>query len=169
MASSVSVTLAFSSEAVTHPLDASGVVFDGGGGAADGLCACIFGATKFPARAPEGTRLVRALFRPAPTELTLARSEWRRRALRALTPVLGLRAPPHRCWVAFWPAVRPRYGPDHLSVVRDLGDQLRGYGSIELAGAAYRPSGVEGAIASGQLAAERVLDHAPSALRTPAS
>jgi oxygen-dependent protoporphyrinogen oxidase len=165
-ASSVSVSLTFAAEAVSHPLAASGVVFDGADEELAGLCACTFSSSKFAGRAPAGMRLLRVLFRPPPTEIALDRADWRERALHVLTPLLGLREPPRRCWIARWPQVRPRYAVDHAAAVDAIARQLREYGPIELAGAAFHPSGVEGAIASGRLAAERVLGGMPSAART---
>jgi oxygen-dependent protoporphyrinogen oxidase len=155
--STVAVTLAFPSRAVTHPLDASGLVVEGGG--REGLQACTFSSSKFPGRAPAGWCLVRAFFTPEPPAMEDTDDAWCARARRVLAPVLGIAGSPGARWVSRWPTPRSRGGEGHAEAVRDLREHCRRQGIIECAGSAFDRAGIDGAVRSGLVAA-RCLDGA---------
>jgi len=152
--STVAVTLAFPSPDVAHPLDASGLVVEGGG--REGLRACTFSSSKFPGRAPAGWRLVRAFFTPEPATTEDTDDEWCARARRVLAAVLGIAGSPAARWVSRWPTPRSPGGAGHAKAVRDLRERCRRQGKIECAGAAFDGGGVDGAVRSGLAAARRL-------------
>ncbi|MBI4502176.1 MAG: FAD-dependent oxidoreductase [Gemmatimonadetes bacterium] len=154
--SNLSVSLAYPRPAVSHALDASGMVV-----APDedleGLRACTFSSSKFPNRAPSGSVLLRAFFRPEGAGIAGSDRVWEERAARALQRVLEIRGEPEYAWTAGWPQALPMYGRDHVKKMEGVSERLRRVGPIELAGSAYHPGGVPGAVRSGRLAAQRIL------------
>jgi oxygen-dependent protoporphyrinogen oxidase len=152
--STVTVTLAYAREAVTHALDANGFVVDGPG--PDGLRACTFSSSKFPDRAPAGWCLLRAFITPEPGPIDPDADRWCERAHRLLAPILGLTDRPRARWVSGWSAALPRYAPDHAAAVAIWRRQLSRHGRLECAGAALDGGGIDGAVRSGRLAARRV-------------
>jgi protoporphyrinogen oxidase len=155
--SSVSVSLACAATAVRLPPEAGGFV-SAAGGEPEGFRACEFSSAKFPARAPSGFVLLRAFFRPGrECPLDAPDTRWVKLAMDSIWPALGIRERPARAWVARWPRALPRYAPDHEESLRTL-VRLLGVGApLELAGAAYRPSGIAGALESAQAAARGLV------------
>lgn len=153
--STVTVTLAYTREAVAHPLDASGFVVDSPECA--GLRACTFSSSKFPGRAPHGWCLLRAFFTPEPAGVEDGDRGWSERAHRVLAPILGLSANPERRWVCRWPAALPRYSPGHAAAVARLRRSLGRLGRIECAGSGFDGGGIDGAVRSGLAAARRLV------------
>jgi oxygen-dependent protoporphyrinogen oxidase len=157
MMSNVSVSLAYPRSAVSHPLDASGIVVATEEISAEGLRACAFSSSKFSERAPADHVLLRAFFRPEEADMHNRRM-WEKRATQVLAKVLGIEGSPSRTWTAEWPRALPIYGRDHDTKMNDIAEQLRRVGSIELAGSAYHRGGVPGAVRSGQGVARRLLE-----------
>lgn len=155
--SSVTVSLAFRRSDVEHPLNASGFVVANPD--QHGLRACVFCSSKFPNRAPPGAELVRAFFRPESEELKQPDSHWVEKATRALEGPLSLSAAPLQGWVSRWPDALPQYPPGHAEMIAELRRELQSFGGLELAGSAVDQGGVDGAVRSGQAAADRVLAH----------
>ncbi len=156
-ASSVSVSLACPAWAVALPPDAGGFVSPARA-EHEGFRACDFSSAKFPGRAPAGFVLLRAFFRPGREwPLEAPDSRWVEWAVDAVWPVLGVQAPPARAWVARWPRALPRYAADHQESLRMVRELLSGSPPLELAGAAYRASGIAGAIESALAAAHGVV------------
>jgi len=155
--SNVSVSLAYLRPAVAHPLDASGFVVAPDDPSTEGLRACAFCSSKFPNRAPGGRVLLRGFFRPEQPHRSAAK-EWESRAARVFAEVLKIGGPPFRGWTAAWPSALPLYSRDHGDRMNQLREELQSIGSIELAGSAYDPGGIPGAVRSGRQAARRVLD-----------
>lgn len=151
--SSVSVTLACPASAVALPRDAGGFIAPGGG-EQEGFRACGFSSAKFSGRAPAGSTLLRAFFRPgADCPLDAPDGRWVDLAIAAVWPALGILARPERAWVARWPRALPRYAHDHEASIGAATSLLNGGPPLRLAGAAYRPSGIAGAIESARAAA----------------
>jgi oxygen-dependent protoporphyrinogen oxidase len=156
--SSVSVSLAYPRQAVAHPLDGMGFIKPGPPERA-GLRACSFVSSQFSNRVPPGYVLLRAFFRPG-RRLALSASDarWATHASQSLAPVLGIRGQPARAWVARWQQVLPRYAEDHEARLQEIETLLRrARAPLFLAGAAYRPAGIGGAIESGIAAARGLL------------
>jgi oxygen-dependent protoporphyrinogen oxidase len=155
--SSVSVSLACPASAVGLPSGAGGFV-SARGAEQEGFRACDFSSAKFPGRAPAGFVLLRAFFRPGrECPLDAPDSRWVEWAVDAIWPALGIREQPARAWVARWPRALPRYAPDHRESLRTLTRLLGGGPPLELAGAAYRASGVAGAVESARAAARGLV------------
>jgi oxygen-dependent protoporphyrinogen oxidase len=157
----VCVSIGFRVEAVTHTLDASGVVM---APHREWLSACTFSSSKFPGRAPDNHCLVRAFFRPPVEEIEEESEEgdWIRRALRLLAPVLGIRGLPIKTWVSNWMYAIPEYPRDHAARVTALRSALSTLGSLDVAGSIYDGPGIDGAVRSGIRAARSLLRGTPS-------
>ena len=156
----VCVSLGFHIDAVTHPLDASGVVMTIP--PREWLTACTFSSSKFPGRAPDNCCLVRAFFRPPDEEVWRESEDWIRRALRLLAPVLGIQGLPVSTWVSNWMYAIPEYPRDHAARVDSLRGALATLGSLEVAGSFYDGPGIDGAVRSGIRAARSLLRGTPS-------
>ncbi len=155
--SSVSVSLSCPARAVALPPGAGGFVSPTGA-EESGFRACDFCSAKFPGRAAEGFVLLRAFFRPG-GEWALDASDrrWADWAVDAVWPALGIRGRPARSWVARWPGALPRYAADHEESLRVVEHLLSGAPPLAFAGAAYRPSGIAGAIESARVAARGLV------------
>jgi protoporphyrinogen oxidase len=150
LTSNVSVSLAYERRHVANPLAASGLVVapdepDGGG-----LRACAFCSSKFERRAPEGYALLRAFYRPNAADMAVANAEWVRRATETLGNILGITTEPAHAWVSRWPEAIPQYDEDHRNIMSQLELRTKTLGELHLAGAAYSPGGIPGAVRSGR-------------------
>lgn len=150
--SSATVSLAFEREAIDDPLDATGfVVAEDAQG--EGFRACSFSSSKLPSRAPANRALLRVFFRPGADELgRLQDADWSARAERCVRRVFALRSAPLRSWVSRWESALPVFDADHQRRVAELETELAG-SPIVLAGAAFHGSGIHGAVASAERAA----------------
>lgn len=159
--STVSVTLALRRRDVKHPLQATGfVVLDRNDiDRRGGLVACSFSSSKFAKRAPAGRVLLRALYRPGERcPIDASDPLWAARAVEDLSPVLGLRGPPLRSWVARWGNALPRIDRGRPAFVHRLAGEGHHGGTIQLAGSACVGAGVLPAMKSGHQAARRLLE-----------
>lgn len=151
--SSVTVSLGYSREAVSHDLDGTGFVVRDPE-AHEGLRACTFTSSKFVQRAPAGQVSLRAFFRPTPAELdTLDEAAWRARAERQLGAILQIHGRAPHGWVSRWSAALPVHDAAHTARVAALEARL-GTLPIRLVGAAFHGSGIDAAVRS----ALRVVD-----------
>ncbi len=156
-ASSLTVNLAYSREAILHPLDGFGFVVPACEGRS--IIACSFSSVKFARRAPAGHVLMRAFaggaLQPEPFEWddqTLLAA-----VLRDLKDLLGIRAAPLWSVVARHPRSMPQYHVGHLARVGALERRLHRWPTLKLAGNAYRGIGIPDAIHSGEAAADALL------------
>ena len=161
LTSNVSVSLAYRRRAVTHPLDVSGVVIGPGEPEMHGLRACSFCSSKFEHRAPEGYVLLRAFFRPTETQIAESDAEWVRRATETVGTILGITGDPVRTWVSRWPEAIPQFGDEHSNLMSRLELRIALVDGLHLAGAAYRPGGVPGAVRSGRDLARQISGPLP--------
>jgi oxygen-dependent protoporphyrinogen oxidase len=153
-ASSVVVTLAFSSDAVP-PLDGYGYVVPRVEGS--DVLACTWSSQKWEARAPDDAVLVRVYagrfggrdltIEPDEELIALARDELRLHEIEA-TPTLTR---VHR-----WPHGMPQYVLGHPERLERIEERLAELPGLALAGAAYRGVGIPDCIRSGEEAAESV-------------
>ncbi len=156
--SSVTISLAFRSEAVGHSLDATGYVIPGQSREAPGFKACTFTSSKFPNRCPTGYVLLRAFYRPGGAcPIDGADRVWIDRAVTELDSVLDLAEPPTSGWVSRWPETIYRMSNDIVQRITCVVDRVRKLGNIELAGAGVHGAGVHSALDSGRRAARRLL------------
>ena len=155
--SSLTVTLAFRTEHVHHPLDGTGFIVPSPA-QLGGVRAVTFVSSKLPHRAPSGSVSLRVFFRPSAADLrTLSDANWAERAERALGLALPLSGPAQRAWVSRWTDALPVFDEAHRARVAALERVLSGH-PIRLAGAAFHGSGIDAAIRSAQSAA-RSLSH----------
>ncbi len=146
-ASSVTVSLVYGREEVSHPLDATGFILPRSEGRK--IHACSWSSSKFEGRAPDGKVLIRCFLRGEPEEPeSIAREE--------LRDLLGITAGPSLVRTWCWPRTNPVYEVHHQKrVVRIESATPPG---IHITGAGYRGSGIPHCIQDGMATAGRVLD-----------
>ncbi|HEX6277503.1 MAG TPA: FAD-dependent oxidoreductase [Polyangiaceae bacterium] len=148
--SSVTVSLAYARSAVEHPLDATGFVV-AESEQHEGFRACTFVSSKLQERAPEGSALLRAFFRPSTSDWELSDEAWAERAERAIRRAVPLRSAFDAAWVSRWRDALPVFDDAHRERVRALEAALAGR-SVFLAGSAFHGSGIDAAVRSGDAA-----------------
>jgi oxygen-dependent protoporphyrinogen oxidase len=147
LSSSVTVSLAYPSAALDHPLDATGLVV-AENAQVEGFRACTFTSSKLPARAPAGWRLLRLFYRPRADEITrLDDRSWIDRAERSVASVLPVRAPPEQAWVSRWENALPIFDDAHRARVAAL-EQALASTRVRMAGSAFHGSGIDAAVRS---------------------
>ena len=155
-ASSVVVTLAFSTDDVT-PLDGYGYLIPRGEGGE--VLACTWSSQKWEGRAPEGSTLVRVYAgRFGRRDLTLDTDEELVALAREELALLEVTAEPTLARVQRWPLGMPQYVMDHSERVERIERALEAHPGLAVAGAAYRGIGIPDCIASGEAAAESVVE-----------
>jgi oxygen-dependent protoporphyrinogen oxidase len=155
--SSVSISLAYPSDRVAHPLDAAGMVPGGAPRSGPGFKACVFASSKFRNRSPEGWVLLRVFFRPGSDyPLDAPDRWWVERAEEAVSRPLGIRGPAAFHWVARWERALPLWDQRRSEAVRRLRSLAGRHLGLELVGSHYRRSGIAGAVRSGLEAARRI-------------
>ena len=123
------------------------------------VLAVSFSSRKFPDRAPSGRVLLRTfvggamqpeLFEKSDQEMSsIVRSE--------LNSMLGVRGEPDFMRIFRYRDAMPQYHVGHLDRVARIESKMSHYPGLELAGIGYRGVGVPDAIATAELAAERVV------------
>ncbi len=152
--SSVTVSLAYRREALSRELAATGFVV-AEGAQLEGFRACTFTSSKLPGRAPAGSVLLRAFFRPTAEELrTLDDATWIARAERGIARALAPTEASRRSWVARWPDALPVFDAAHEARVGAVESALAG-SAITLAGAAFHGSGIDAALRSARRTASQ--------------
>lgn len=110
----------------------------------DQLLACTFVDQKFPHRAPEGARVVRAFFGGASAESLSSHSddEIAKLALAQLRNVLGSIPEPSFDTVRRWPRSLPQYEVGHLERIAELERLVSLTPGLHLLGNSYRGVGI---------------------------
>jgi protoporphyrinogen/coproporphyrinogen III oxidase len=152
------VTLAYPRDAVSHPMDASGMLVPDGQGL---LCtACSFGSAKWPHWSAPDVVVLRASVGRFHDDRFLAYDDRRlvRHLHNELAPALGLGAEPLEASVTRWREALPQYRPGHLDRLDLIETALaRDLPGLRLAGAGTRGIGIPACIRSGRTAAAQVL------------
>lgn len=156
-AGSAVVTLGFPRDAVSHPLDAAGLVIPRR--ERRSILAVSFSSSKFAGRAPAGHVLMRVFLGGAldPEAATLSDTSLCERATTEVAELLGTHGAPSLVRVARWEGAMPQYHLGHLERVariKQLAAAIPGYGH---AGAALEGVGIPQVIASGQAAARQAM------------
>jgi oxygen-dependent protoporphyrinogen oxidase len=156
-AGSAVVSLGYARADVAHPLDAAGVVVPRCEGRR--ILAISFSSSKFPGRAPAGHVLVRVFVGGAldPEAALLDDERLVTLVRQEAADVIGARGAPCLVQIDRWTRAMPQYHVGHrqrLALIRGRLDTLPG---LALAGAAYEGVGIPQVIASGQVAATRVI------------
>jgi protoporphyrinogen/coproporphyrinogen III oxidase len=156
-ASCVTVNLAWPRTAAARPPSSHGFFVPRRAGLE--LVAAGFVNVKFPERAPADQIVVRVFLGGAARPETDGRAddELVEVAVRALTPVLGLRRPPTWFRVFRHPQAMPQLAVGHLALVARLRARLAAHPGLELAGGPVGAHGLPDSIAAGESAAERLL------------
>lgn len=147
---SITVSLAYSSEAIAHPLDGTGFVTQNSA-EVEGCVAGTFTSSKFEGRAPAGMKLVRLFFRPTNDDLVLSSQSLRERALRVMARVFPGVGAPLFVWEARWPEGFPLIDHVQQAKVTNLEEALEGH-AVVLAGSAFHGSGIDAAVRSADAA-----------------
>ena len=116
--------------------------------------ACTISSNKWPARAPEGSVLVRAFVGSrSGRSVGLSDGALVARVEADVVATLGVRGEPALVRIARWPEQMPQYTVGHLSRVAAIEAALADVPGLVLAGATYRGVGVPDCIAQGRAAA----------------
>ncbi len=155
-ASSAVVTLAFSEDDVS-PLDGYGYVIPRAEGG--DVLACTWSSQKWAGRAPEGSALLRLYAgRFGGRDLTLETDDELVALAREELALLDVNAEPTLVRVQRWPRGMPQYVLGHPERVERIESALERHPGLAVAGAAYRGVGIPDCIASGEAAAESVVE-----------
>jgi oxygen-dependent protoporphyrinogen oxidase len=151
------VSLGYRRDQIGHALDGFGFVVPQVEGRR--IVAGSFASQKFPGRAPDGAVLVRVFIGGAlqPELLDLPDAELRRMAIDELQELIRSTGQPLFADIARWPRSMPQYHVGHLGRVARIEKLAGRYATLALAGNAYHGVGIPQCIASGEMAAERVV------------
>jgi len=157
-ASSVIVVTGHRLEDVAHPLNAFGLVVPQR--ERRKILAVSFSSRKFPDRAPPGSVLLRTFVGGAlqPELLNLSDDGLASLVQSELAEMLGVRGQPDFVRVFRYPRAMPQYHVGHLDRVARIETLAARHPGFALAGNAYRGVGIPDVIASGEAAAESILE-----------
>jgi protoporphyrinogen/coproporphyrinogen III oxidase len=152
-ASSAAIVLAFDRQAVSHRLNGSGFVVPRVEGST--LLAVSWLSSKWPGRAPDHRVLLRAFVGGARDPHALERSdeELAREALTALTPLLGIAAPPLLSRVYRWERANAQHEVGHLARMAAIENTLARHEGLYVTGSGFRGTGIPDCIADGRATA----------------
>ena len=152
-----SVTLAYSRNALTRALDATGFLVPP---AANKLLeGCSWLSAKWPQPLGEPSVLLRCLVggNGDRSWSLLDDAALVARIHDELVEMMGLTAPPRISHVHRWPRALPQYTVGHRSRLEQVADELRRLPGVHLTGAAYEGAGLASCIAQAERAATAVL------------
>jgi protoporphyrinogen/coproporphyrinogen III oxidase len=155
--STATVSLAYGVEEVPRDLRGYGYVVPRVEGRR--ALACTWVSSKWPGRAPDGFALLRVFVGRAGQEDALDRSDGELVAIARdeLWQTLGIVATPHLARLFRWPDGMPQYTLGHLDRVAVVERSQAALPGLAVAGHAYRGVGIPDCIASGEAAAERIV------------
>jgi len=161
--STATVNLAYRRGDIAHPLDGYGFVVPHV--ERQKIMACTFSSVKYAGRAPEDVALLRCF---AGGTLQTDLLDQPDQALEAqvredLESLLGISGAPTLCRTTRYPGSMPQYNVGHLGRVERIEARLRQFSTLALAGKSYRGVGIADCIASGEMAAETVVERLSSA------
>lgn len=154
--SAATLNLAYRRQDIAHPLDAFGFVVPAIENTT--ILACTFCSVKYGGRAPEDFVLLRTFVGGAlsPQNFDLDDDELIARAEADLTRLLDIRGKPVRRELARWPSSMPQYHVGHIARIERVEAATRHHPGLELAGNAYRGTGIPDCVRSGDEAAARI-------------
>jgi oxygen-dependent protoporphyrinogen oxidase len=157
-ASSAAIVLAFDRQAVRHPLKGSGFVVPRVEGGT--LLAVSWLSSKWPGRAPDDRVLLRAFVGGARDPHALERPDEQlvKEALTALTPLLGIAAPPLLSRVYRWERANAQHEVGHLARVAAIEHALTRHAGLYVTGSGFRGTGIPDCIADGRSTARAAAD-----------
>ena len=156
--STATVNLAYRRSDVAHPLDGYGFVVPHV--ERRKIMACTFSSVKYAGRAPEDVALLRCFAGGALQADLLDQPD---EALEAqvredLESLLGISSAPTLCRTTRYADSMPQYNVGHLGRMEGIETRLRQFPTLALAGKSYRGVGIADCIASGEMAAETLVE-----------
>lgn len=157
-ASTVTVSVAYPLKEIPRPLNGYGYIIPRAEGRS--ILACTWTSTKFPHRAPDGYGLIRAFIGRAGDDEVIKRSDEELLGMvrDELREVLGITAAPIVQRIFRWPKAMPQYTLGHLDRLAVIEQRLAQHPGLFVAGNAYRGIGIPDCIASGEQAADNVVE-----------
>jgi oxygen-dependent protoporphyrinogen oxidase len=154
-ASTATISLAFTRSAIAHRLNGSGFAVPKV--ERSGLLAASWMSSKWPGRAPAGHVLLRAFVGGArdPDALDDTDQALVTRAVDALTPLLGISAPPVLIRVHRWVRATAQYEVGHATRVVGVEQALERTPGLYVTGSAFRGNGIPNCIGDGRATAAR--------------
>ena len=157
--STATVNLAYRRSDIAHPLDGYGFVVPHV--ERRKIMACTFSSVKYAGRAPEDTALLRCFAGGAlqPDMLDQPDEALEAQVREDLEALLGISGTPILCRTTRYPDCMPQYNVGHLDRVERIEARLQQFPTLALAGKSYRGVGIADCIASGEAAAEGMVEH----------
>jgi oxygen-dependent protoporphyrinogen oxidase len=155
-ASSAAVVLAYTRDAVGHPLNGSGFVVPRVEGT--GILAASWLSSKWPHRAPDDRVLLRAFVGGSRDPQALERSdpELVAQSVAALTPLLGIRGQPLFSRVYRWERANAQHEVGHLARMAVIERTLARHPGLYLTGSGFRGVGIPDCIADARATATAI-------------
>lgn len=155
--STVTVFLAYHRDQIRHPLDASGFVVPRREGMR--ITASTWVSCKWPARAPEGTVLLRVFLGGARSPEIAEHDDRTLVAIaqQAIGALMGVRGAPR--WTSVYRHLRssPQMTVGHLERMEQVRARLSRLGGLQVAGGGYQGVGLPDCIQQGESAAKNIL------------
>jgi protoporphyrinogen/coproporphyrinogen III oxidase len=157
-ASTATVALAFERSAVKHPLTGSGYVVPRAENPA--ILAASWLSSKWPNRAPQGKVLMRTFIGGArdPRALDQPDTELVNLSLDAMTPILGITAPPLFTRVYRWNRANAQHDVGHLARMQAIERALAKRPGLFVTGSGFRGVGIPDCIADGRATGKAVAE-----------
>jgi oxygen-dependent protoporphyrinogen oxidase len=157
-ASVATVALAFTRDAVSHPLNGSGFVVPRS--EKTGILAATWLSSKWPQRAPDGHVLLRTFIGGARDPRALERDdrELVATSLGALRPLLGIAGDPILSRVYRWERANAQHEVGHLARVAEIDRALARLPGLFVTGSGFRGIGIPDCIADGRATATQVAE-----------
>ncbi len=152
---STTVSLGFRKTDIEHKMDGFGFVIPAQEGFR--IRGCTFCHRKYPARAPEGSALLRAFHDRLYSDLS--DEELVEKTREELARLLGIRGEPILARVARYPGGLPHYPVGHRLIVTNIRDRVERHPGLALAGNAYGGVGIPDCVQSGESAADAVAGY----------
>jgi oxygen-dependent protoporphyrinogen oxidase len=158
-ASTATIALGFTRDAVAHPLEGSGFVVPRV--ERSGILAASWLSSKWPHRAPDDRVLLRTFVGGArdPWALSDSDDELIGRSLRALRPLLGIRGEPLLARVYRFDRANAQHEVGHLARLAAIERALARHAGIFVTGSGFRGTGIPDCVADGRATAARVARH----------
>ena len=154
---SVTLSLAFHRQDITHPLRGYGYVVPRV--QRRPILASTWTSSKWAGRAPDGQAVLRFYIGRAGGRdgITLSDDELQELALAEMREVLRVDATPTRRWVSRWPGGSPQYTVGHVDRVAEIELRIAAIPGLAIAGCSYHGVGIPDCVRSGERAARRVV------------
>jgi protoporphyrinogen/coproporphyrinogen III oxidase len=155
-ASAATIALAFTRDAVRHPLNGSGFVVPRV--EATGILAGSWLSSKWPNRAPEGHVLLRTFVGGArdPDALQKSDRELVSLSMTALRPLLGLTGEPLFSRIYRWERSNAQHEVGHITRVAAIERALTKHPGLFITGSGFRGTGIPDCVADGRATAKAV-------------